>query len=315
MNTMKNKSFSILFRSAFFYLPLSLSALSCSNSEFGGGPKLSAQQDGAGSGGKKGDGKDPTVNKSGIGDDEDGDKNRDPDDPNDPNNPGNGDINGDGDRAKIADTTLEGLISCLKKKPSNYNIVLVLDNSGSQDTTDREKVRRAVSLDFVTRFNKLVSRKPDTVVQIGLVSFTTKATSFGWVRLDGKDDPASSSKPIDTLRTSIESATDAPAGGTFYGPAFGAAANLLRALGSPRFDPITKNYVLFMTDGDPNSGDTYTVPDVSATIVDENKAAILSIASGKGIKRDKEPIVQALALPQSGTHKGAYYREERPSAI
>jgi len=45
-------------------------------------------------------------------------------------------------------------------------VVIVLDNSGSQNQTDSTKVRRAVSLDFVTRFNQLVSRKPDTKVHL-----------------------------------------------------------------------------------------------------------------------------------------------------
>jgi len=70
-----------------------------------------------------------------------------------------------------------------------------------------------------------------------------------------------------------------------------------------------------MTDGEPNPGDTYTVPGVSSNIVDQNKAAILSIASGSQISASGVAKVQELALPQTGALKGGYYRAATPETM
>jgi uncharacterized protein YegL len=213
------------------------------------------------------------------------------------------------------DPALSSLIDCLKKKAFNYNVVIVLDNSLSQKSTDPNRVRRNVSRDFVARFNKLVQRKPDTLVNISVLQFSgaSKRATPSWIRMDGKDEVTVVSEPIDNLRKAIDLATEKESGGTNFGPAFKEAAALLGELGPSRLEASTKNYVLFMTDGEPT--DSYKVSDISASIFGQHNAAILAIASGSGIKAGGEKKVEELAIPTEGAHKGGYYRADTPEAL
>jgi hypothetical protein len=286
---------------------LSIALPACSN-EMGGGTALTSQDDGSKTVSKSDQPSDPTVNKSGESDDKNTTQNGD--------ERNISDQTGDEtDKNRVDDPALSSLIECLKKKAFNYNVAIVLDNSLSQRNTDPNRVRNIVSKDFVARFNKLVSRKPDTAVNISVVQFsgTAKRATPSWIRMDGKDVDANVSEPIDNLRKAIDLATEKESGGTNFGPAFKAASNLLEELGPSRLEANTKNYVLFMTDGEPT--DSYPVTDISNSIVGQHNAAILAVASGSGIKAAGERKVQALALPTEGTHKGGYYRAATPEAL
>ena len=271
----------------------------CSDSDLGGSTALSSAPDSS----QNDSSSDGTVPKSGQVGPENGNQGGSDDKKGSDNVPPPDDKNGTNSGG---DHKLKELIECLKKKPFNYNVVIVLDNSNSQTDNDPQKVRQAVSLDFVNKFNGLVARKPDTTVQISVVSFSATATESSWTRLDGKDDPVVPSDPIDGLRASIVTATTNEKNGTKFGPAFEAASKLLKNLGPPRLDAKTKNYVLFMTDGEPY--DSYSIPTISAEIVDENKAAVLAIASGSNISKRGEAKVEGLAIPKTGDHIGRYYR-------
>lgn len=286
---------------------LSVALPACSN-DMSGGTALTSQDDGTKKIVQNDQSSDPTVNKSG----ESEDKNTNPNGTNPDDSVGSG---GDTSKTPVDDPALSSLIECLKKKAFNYNVVIVLDNSLSQTKTDPNRVRRDVSKDFVARFNRLVSRKPDTAVNISVMQFSNRAkrATPSWIRMDGKDNANVIAEPIDNLRQAIDLATEKETGGTNFGPAFEEAATLLDELGPSRRDATTKNYVLFMTDGEPT--DSYKVADISASIFGKHNAAILAVASGSGIKAAGENKVQALALPTEGTHKGGYYRAATPEAL
>ena len=212
-----------------------------------------------------------------------------------------------------SDPAVDALLACLLKKSLNYNVVIVLDNSGSQKKSDPTRVRRDVSKNFVKRMNNLVYNKSDTIVKIATVGFSAKVTnSPSWVQLDGAD-TATAGEPVDQLFASIDAETSNETAGTNYGPAFQAAGSLLSSMGPDRLESTTRNYVLFMTDGEPT--DNYSIASLRETIVTNNKAAIISIASGQSISAKGESIVRARALPETGDPKGAYYRAATPEAV
>lgn len=280
-------------------------AVACSNSNFDGAstpknPPSSSQQ------GDSPD--DPSrLNKNGL---------LPGSDPKNPDFEGMIDTDGDGipdspggtKDSKIADDSELGeLLACLLKKANNYNFVLVFDNSGSQLKTDPAYVRRDASKQFIDKFNQLVARKPDTVVHVATVTFATTATEGYWNRLDGKSTAA--------VTAAIDAATTAPTGNTNYSPAFSKAAGLLGTLGAAATDPHAKNYVVFMTDGEPTDRGKYSVSAIESSIVKAYGSAIIAIAAGTSISPAGEQVVKELALPLSGDPVGKYYRAATPGDL
>lgn len=241
-------------------------------------------------------------NKAGAGDDDDDDNGKDGDDDDDGidgngnDNNNNSDLDEGGNGADGVPKTTE---ECLTYKADQYNIVLVFDNSGSQNETDPQTIRRTAAINFVNTFEQFKKDNDKTEVNMSAVSFSDTATKSGWHSLG---------QGTAGIAQDITVATDNPDGRTNYSFPLNAANELLGTLTQKS---RVKNYVVFLTDGEPNALTNPGFPGVSESLQDienarnnlitSHNASIIAIAAGNGIRPEGISAVEKLAdLPSQG---------------
>ena len=142
----------------------------------------------------------------------------------------------------------------------------------------------------------------------------------GWQRL--KD------TSINVIKQDITTATSNPDGNTAYSPVLKDAANFFEQINKQTNPDRTRNYVIFLTDGEPNAlqdplggilggGAEETIPDITAAVdnlVKNYGVAIIAIASGTGIAPEGEQFVTRMAQPTTGikdkNHVGIFRRTQ-----
>lgn len=234
----------------------------------------------------------------------------------------------DGSETDILGQELGGLEvdTCLTKKADNYNLVIILDNSGSQLQNDPQNVRGQGASLFVDQFAEYAKKFPKASVNMAVLSFNTqnKRMPNGWVKLSA--DGAS------RVKSDIAQASAQPGGGTAYSPSLKDASALFSELGGASSGDRVRNYVIFLTDGLPNAmagaginpniffpgglgglgpmgaEKMEDIPAAVDVLVNNHRAAVISIASGRTIPAEGEHVCQSLAKPTAGSHAGKYYR-------
>ena len=251
----------------------------------------------------------------------------------DPKNPPPGVDVGSGSGGKLSSNS-----ACLAAKADDYNILLVFDNTGSQNHTDPTDARGAGGQLFVQQWEQYVQTNPSATVRIAVLSFNTKSihSAQGWILLDGKN--------ANLINQQIQSATSNPDGGTAYSPVLNDASSYFKQVNALPNAPRSRNYMVFATDGIPNAceasqGGTTGIPAVdnacaqmrqnppdcsgtqqcSSTLWDRNLVesmsaippavtnltqnygvAIYAIATGTGVPANGQAVVQYLAQPTKG---------------
>ncbi len=197
---------------------------------------------------------------------------------------------------------------CVRDGVEDINVVLVLDNSGSQDDTDPTGVRRLASLDFAAKLDSVAKSNPKLKVSVSTISFarSVEFTSNRWVKLGDATGLA-------RVNADINQATGPTRNGTYYAPALRSAAQLLGEIGTDSGKKAHRNFVLFMTDGKPNGAEQSAERQTElGQLTGRFDAAIIGVASGTGIDGDQVPEVEALAKPVSNPlkpkHIGQYIR-------
>ncbi len=197
---------------------------------------------------------------------------------------------------------------CTRDGVEEINVVLVLDNSGSQEDTDPTGVRRLASLEFAAKLDSVAKSNPKLKVSVSTISFARNVefTSNRWVRLgDGAG--------LGRVSADINQATGPTRNGTYYAPALRAASQLLGEIGTDSAKKSHRNFVLFMTDGKPNGAEQSSERQTElGNLTGRFDAAIIGVASGTGIDGEQVPEVEALAKPVSNPlkpkHVGQYIR-------
>ena len=221
-------------------------------------------------------------------------------------NPGLG--NGSGSAGKITNTG-----DCSSSNSSlNYNIVFAFDNTGSQKDTDPTNVRGTGGQAFVDQFLAYVQANPKAKVNMNVLSFNTVSIRSvdGWLALS--PDHAA------LIKADIATATTDPNGNTSYSPVLNDAASLLSDINLQTAGTKARNYLIFLTDGLPNTDRADAIQRAAASVVSQD-AAIIAIASGPDVPRNGEAVVRALALPTIGAVYpdlvGQYYRAATPDDL
>ncbi len=217
---------------------------------------------------------------------------------------------------------------CLKYKADSYNFMMIFDRSKSQERTDPNFVRRDGALAFVDRVYQYAQGNPKARVYMSSLAFNEASVrgANGWQRL--KD------TSIEVIKQDITTATSNPDGNTAYSPVLKDAANFFEQINKQTNPDRTRNYVIFLTDGEPNAlqgplggilgspGDVESVPDITAAVdnlVKNYGVAMIAIASGTGIAPEGEQFVQSMALPTTGikdkNHIGIYRRTQTPEEL
>lgn len=205
---------------------------------------------------------------------------------------------------------------CLARRAEFYNLMLVFDRSGSQKETDPTLVRRDGAIAFVDHVYEFIQKNPKVKAYVSSLAFNSESVrgSNGWQRL--KD------TSLQVVKTDINTATSNPDGDTAYSPVLKDAANFFEQINKTTNADRTRNYLVFLTDGQPSAAESplgigkyETLGAINSAVdnlVKNYGVAMIAIASGQSISPQGEQIVQSMALPTTGikdkNHVGIYRR-------
>ncbi len=216
---------------------------------------------------------------------------------------------------------------CLSKKASEYNIAIVIDASGSQLQTDPNFLREKASLNFAIEMARFARIHPTISIELGIVGFSD--TSI--VGTNGPQDVGKNG--TDKLSADITQVARNPKGNTNFEAGLRVGETALGLMGAKKGVTTQRNFLVFLTDGDPNRSDTVTTSQANDNpllitqaintkvqgIVNNYDAAMITVASGAQIQQKGIDVVQGMALPKVGTispeHVGKYIRADTDKAL
>lgn len=216
---------------------------------------------------------------------------------------------------------------CLSKKAGEYNIVIVVDTSTSQKDTDPNQLRVKAGTAFIKDLALYAKAQPEISVEVGIVGFAGTSRLGAHGPLDvGKVGPEGLSADLVALNATLSS-------GTNYEAGLNNAATLLTQMGAKKGTANQRNFVIFMSDGEPNTSTTTptrqstTIPLAlkQAIISNVNKmvsnfdSAMVTIASGTQISQAGIEVLGSMALPTIGNpnaeHVGKFVRVDSEAAF
>jgi len=196
--------------------------------------------------------------------------------------------------------------NCLRKS-SLYNIVMVFDVSGSQAQTDPTKLRVTGAKDFLNKLSAFADATPTSKFNISITGFANTSTfgAHGWKALN--------KSTLGDLTSDINTITAPLSVGTFYLTGLNAADKLLLQQNATAANNAVRNFVIFMTDGEPNGFATIAqINGAAADLANNRGAAMIMLGTGTGVSAKGEGILQNMALPKTGIvngkHTGKYFR-------
>lgn len=206
--------------------------------------------------------------------------------------------------------------SCLAKKARDYHIAVVIDSSLSQRITDPQNLRGEAVVKFAKNLETFAKKSAGRSVQLAIIGFAAAARTGG-------------NSPVDLARDSADKVTQDVIGtsriggiGTNYEAGLTEADKALRAMGAQKGQLTQRNFVIFLSDGEPNRGSAgrggNSAPLISGiqtqvgNLVSTLDVALITIASGTDIDARGIDIIQQMAQPSGqGTipdHLGHYIR-------
>jgi len=211
-----------------------------------------------------------------------------------------------GDNKPSPPSTDLGTGTCTEETALDYNIMFIFDKTGSQVTTDPTLVRRSGALQFLTQLSSYAAANPKVSVYSSVLAFNTESVraSSGWLLVNSTNTP--------TISQEITIATSNPAGATSYSPVLRDASSFFDQVNSQPNAAKARNYIVFLTDGEPNADNPAAIEAAVNTLVTKQNVAIIAVAAGPQVSAAGESVVKNLALPTQSSkfadHVGQYYR-------
>jgi hypothetical protein len=175
--------------------------------------------------------------------------------------------------------------ACANRPAQFYNFILVFDASRSQIRTDPTNVRGTSALTFAQRIAELARQEQNLQAFMTVIRFSVhaEASPRGWIAV----------KPerMADISNDIRLATANPDGNTAYTPALIIARQLLAA--APGSKGRTRNYVVFLTDGEPSDSTGQILAAVNDIL--SLGAAIIGVAAGQSISAEGQQKVQSMS--------------------
>ena len=222
---------------------------------------------------------------------------------------------GSGTAGNLAQTgENNGTVACKPDtNPNSYNIMFIFDKTGSQLVTDPTNVRRSGALSFLSQFNNYFGKFPAAQVYMGVLAFNTQSihSTNGWMLLNSIN--------ASVIQQEIVTATSNPNGLTSFSPVLQDAANYFKQVNALQNAQSGRNYIVFLTDGDPNADTAQAIKDAVDNLVNNYGVAVIAVATGPDVTASGQKMVQSLALPATATkfpdHVGRYYRAPDASTL
>jgi len=216
---------------------------------------------------------------------------------------------------------------CLAKKAGEYNIVILVDTSNSQRTTDPNLLRVKAGTAFIKDLAQYAKLQPGMSIEVGIAGFAGVSTLGAHGALDvGKVGSEDLSADLAALNVTLGPGTNFEAG-------LNNAVALFTRMGAKKGTVSQRNFVIFLSDGEPNMSTTLQPVQITANpqalktailanvnkIVSDFDAAMITIASGTQISPAGIEVINSMALPTVGTpypeHTGKYIRVDSEAAF
>ena len=155
------------------------------------------------------------------------------------------------------------------------NIVMVFDNSQSQTTQDLISMRQGAT-QMVQNLAQYSSAAGEFKVNVASVSFNTISViaGNGWVEINAGGGMA-------TAIADIEASTTVRARSTIYSQALNRVQELYSSkVTSGQTQEFVRNYVVFLSDGEPSTRDRPNIMPLTSQIADQHAAAFVTIGTG-----------------------------------
>ena len=216
----------------------------------------------------------------------------------DANQAGNGaSTDGAAAGAKVSSAVASGTsgTQCLGTNAKLYNLVLSIDTSGSQAQTDPTNLRISGAKAFLQNLATFADANPNVTINVSDLAFSTNTAvgAHSWQQI--------SSKTLATVDADIDAITATLQQGTYYLGALTAADQLFTTIKATP-DASQRNFVLFMTDGEPNGFET-TQQIISSvqSLTTKYGVAMINLGTGTEVTQAGDQILMSMALPTTGT--------------
>lgn len=209
---------------------------------------------------------------------------------------------------------LEDAEKCRTKKEGRVNVVMIFDNSGSQNDSDLRSMRAGATA-LANTVSAEAKKEKAPLMALSVVKFSSNAAigPNAWVETS---DASFDSK----ITGDINWATADDGGDTYYAKAFAKAQELLGQRSTSASEKYHRNFIVFLTDGEPENNSDRTQALATATeLVNTKGVALFPVGTGDGLDGDALSTLQQFALPKTGEvspeHKGQLLQAETQQQI
>lgn len=182
------------------------------------------------------------------------------------------------------------------KAPTEVNIILLLDNTGSMNGSDRSRISIASAKNFIeylvlARRFSIIAGNDVPYINVGVYTFSNNAELICPLT-----DISNTGKVEDVInRINAIKYNKSGTGATYYGPALKTAYEAL-----PTAKAGCKNLVFMFTDGKPDGKDPYSVehgPDTAVAMLSESnvEVAVLGLDVKQSIDEEAKQLIYKIA--------------------
>lgn len=213
--------------------------------------------------------------------------------------------------------------ACFAKKALEYNIVIAIDASLSQRLNDPGNLRSQAVVKLASNLSSFARQNGNQTVKMAIIGFARDAQEGpnGITNLS-TDSPSKITQDMITI-------SNMAGVGTNYDAALIQSKQLFDRMGAKKKSTNQRNFLVFISDGEPNRGEDGPSLNTSGllsninrhvtSLIDTFDVALITVATGSDIGENGLNIIKSMAKPTEQRahtdHKGHYLRVEDDAGL
>jgi len=211
---------------------------------------------------------------------------------------------------------------CLSRKAREYNIAIAIDSSISQKQSDPQNLRGAAATSFAQAMAGVANAQAKISIELAIIGFSGGART-------GRNSPVDLGQSgHDGVARDVSDLVDQLGAGTNFEAGLLESEKALIRMGAEKGKRNQRNFIIFLTDGEPNRSEKGSIFDAVlnpsamidainqkvSSLVSELDVAMISIASGTDLNEEGIRLISNMAQPSQNSvypdHKGTYIRAD-----
>jgi Mg-chelatase subunit ChlD len=213
--------------------------------------------------------------------------------------------------------------ACFAKKALEYNIIIAVDASLSQRLNDPRNLRGQAVIKLAANLSSFARQNGNQTVKMAVIGFARDAQEGpnGITNLT-TDSPSKITQDLITI-------SNMAGVGTNYDAALVQSKLLFDRMGAGKKSASQRNFLVFISDGEPNRGENGPSLNTDAllgtinrhvtNLIDTFDAALITVATGSDIGENGLTIIKSMAKPADQRahpdHKGHFIRVEDDAGL